>query len=267
MRKWLLTLTLVVLPTASLWAQASDEATLAAVQAFGVGQEAAQKGDWATAIPALEKAVSLNPDLFISHFYLGVGYLTKQDMVKGVEHLQAFVQKAEADPSQASNVARAQRTLALIYAKDKKWAEAVPLLKKAAEAKTDDIEVRTLLAQALIATNDNAGAEEQLVKLMELSPKAAPIFFRAGIMAYQRKDDAAAKQRLDGFVALSPDSPQAGQAYLMLGQIARRANDNDAAKGYFEKYLAANPPASPQVEGVKQFLESLKAAPPQPPAQ
>ena len=261
MKQWLLLglLMMVALPTTPVWAQASDEATLAAVEAFSAGQAAAQKQDWDAAIPALEKALSLNPELLLSHFYLGAAYLAKQNVVKGIEHFQAFVQKAESDPGQAANVARAQRALGLLYAQDKKWAEAIPMLQKAAQAKDDDIEVRVKLTQGLLETKDEAGAEAQLVKLMELNPKGAPFFYQAGRMAYQRKDDAAAKQRLDAFVALMPAGPQAGQAYFLLGQIARRANDNEAAKGYFEKYLGTNPAASQQVEGVKLFLESLKA--------
>ncbi len=267
MRRLLLLLAIIVIPTALLRAQASDEATLAAVQSFTAGQAAAQKGDWDTAIPALEKALSLDSQLFMSNFYLGAAYAAKQNSAKAIENFQAFVTKAQADAAQKDNVARAERALGLLLAADKKWADAIPHLKKAVDAKSDDVEVRARLAEALLQTKDEAGAEEQLVKLMELNPKGAPAFFQAGRLAYQRKDDAAAKQRLDAFVALTPQGPQAGIAYFMLGQIARRANDNEAAKGYFEKYLGTNPPASPQVEGVKQFLESLKGGAAAPPAQ
>jgi len=259
MRKGLLAL-IFVLCGAVAWAQGvSDEATAAAVAAFSTGQEAVQKRDWDTAIPALEKALSLNPELFLSHFYLGASYLAKQNTAQAIEHFQVFIQRAQSDAGQAANVTRAQRALGLLYAADKKWAEAIPFLKAAVAAKADDIEVRAQLAQAFIVTKDEAGAEEQLVKLMELNPKGAPFFFRAGVMAYQRKDDAAARQRLDAFVKLTPDGAQAGQAYFMLGQISRRANDSETAKAHFTKYLATNPPPGPQVEAVKQFLESPPA--------
>ena len=261
MRKGLLSLVLALCGTLA-WAQGvSDQATAAAVEAFTTGQEAVQKQDWDTAIPALEKALSFNPELFLSHFYLGAAYVAKQNAAKGIEHFQVFVERAQADPGQAANVALAQRALGLLYAKDKKWAEAVPMLHKAVQAKDEDVEARAQLAQALLQTKDDAGAEVQLVKLMQLSPKTAAFFFQAGRLAYARKDDVAAKQRLDAFVALMADGAQAGQAYFMLGQIARRANDNEAAKGYFTKYLATNPPASPQVDGVKQFLAGTPAPP------
>jgi tetratricopeptide (TPR) repeat protein len=267
MKKWLLSgLMIVTLPTAPVWAQASDEATLAAVQSFTAGQEAAQKSDWDTAIPALEKALSLNPELYVAHYWLGLACVAKKDSAKAIEHLDVFISKMESEPSQAAMVGHARLNLVAVLLRDKKCAEALPHLRKQVEAKPDEVKPRSDLAQCLLATKDDAGAEAQLVKLMELNPKGAPFFYQAGKMAYQRKDDAAAKQRLDAFVALTPDGPQAGQAYFLLGQIARRANDNAAAKGYFEKYLGTNPAASPQVEGVKQFLESLKAAAPATPA-
>jgi len=261
MRKGLLSLVLALCGTLA-WAQGvSDQATAAAVEAFTTGQEAVQKGDFATAIPALEKALSLNPELHMAHYWLGLALVAKQEPVKAAEHLQTFIQKMEADPGQAAAVAHARVNLVALLLKDKKFADATPHLQKLIAGKPDDARLRLDLAQCLIAAKDEAGAEEQLVKVMELSPKAAMPFLLAGRMAYQRKDDVAAKQRLNAFVALMSDGAQAGQAYFMLGQIARRANDNEAAKGYFTKYLATNPPASPQVDGVKQFLAGTPALP------
>jgi tetratricopeptide (TPR) repeat protein len=261
MRMGLLSIVLVLCGTGA-WAQVvSDEATAAAVNAFSAGQEAVRKGDAATAIPALEKALALNPELYMARYWLGLAYVMKQDPVKATEQLQVFIQKMEADTTQATAVAHARQNLVVLLLKDKKCAEAVPHLQKLVDAKPDDVKQRSDLAQCLFVTKDETGAEAQLVKLMELSPKTAPFFYRAGVMAYQRKDDAAAKQRLDALVALTPEGQQAGQAFFMLGQIARRANDTEAAKGYFTKYLATNPPAGPQVEKIKEFLAAPSAAP------
>jgi tetratricopeptide (TPR) repeat protein len=259
MRKGLFLLILVLCGTFAAAQGVSDQATAAAVEAFTTGQEAVQKGDVAAAIPALEKALSLNPELHMAHYWLGLALVAKQEPAKAGEHLAIFIQKMEADPSQAAAVAHARVNLVALLLKDKKFAEATPHLQKLVAAKPDDIKLRSDLYQCLLVSKDEAGAEAQLVKLMELSPKTAAFFFRASVMAYQRKDDAAAKQRLDAFVALTPDGADAGKAYFMLGQIARRANDTDAAKGYFTKYLGTNPPASPQVDGVKQFLAGTSA--------
>jgi tetratricopeptide (TPR) repeat protein len=260
MHKGLLSAVLV-LSCASAWAQGvSDQAMAAAASSYLTGQEAVQKGDLATGIPALEKALSLNPEMFVAHYWLGLAYLQKQEPIKATEHLQAFVQKPEADPNLA---AHARLNLVSLLLKDKNFVEAAPYLQKLVEAKPDSADLRMQLADTLFKAKDEAGGEAQLVKVTELDPRRPAPFFHLGKMAYSRKDDAAAKQRLDAFVALTPEGPQAGQAYFWLGQIARRANDTEAAKGYFTKYLATNPPASPQVDGVKQFLASPTAPPAQ----
>lgn len=263
MKKAMLLLFLLAL-TAHAGAQGvSDEATAQAVTAFTTGQEAVQKNDLATGIPALEKALALNPELFVAHYWLGLAYVAKQDPLKAAEHLGAFIQKPEADPNQ---VAHARNNLVVVLLRDKKYPEAAPHLQKLVEGKPDNVDLRLQLADTLFKAKDEAGAEAQLVKVTELDPKRPMPFFLLGRMAYQRKDDEVAKQRLTAFVALAAEGAQAGQAFFMLGQIARRASDNEAAKGHFEKYLATNPPAGPQVEAIKQFLASLSGTPAPAPA-
>ena len=277
MRKELCLLALVgALSVGVASAEVSDQATLAAVEAFSAGQTALQANDLPKAITELEKALSFNPELFIAHYYLGKALLAKQDTAKGLEQLQLFVDKVGAGSS--AEAIDAQRTVdgqklqkidALM--KEKNWVEVTPLLKQAVEAKGNDVGMRRRLAMALLATKDEAGAEEQLVKLMELDPKGAPVFLQAGTIAYMRKDDAAARQRLDAFVALTPEGPQAQKAYLMLGKSAERAGDRPAAKGYYEKYLGTNP-TGPAADAVRQNLANWDAigaagAPAPPPAE
>jgi tetratricopeptide (TPR) repeat protein len=259
MQKGLLS-TVLVLSCVNVWAQGvSDEAVAAAANSFLTGREAVQKGDLATGVPALEKALSLNPEMFVAHYWLGLAYIQQKDSAKAIEHLQAFVKRPDANPSQATH---ALRNIVQLLLNEKEYAEAVPHLQRLADAEPTNADLRLQLADILFKAKDEAGGEAQLVKVTELDPKRAAPFFHLGKMAYARKDDAVAKQRLDAFVALAPEGALAGQAYFMLGQIARRANDNEAAKGYFTKYLATNPAPGPQVDAVKQFVESPAAPAP-----
>jgi tetratricopeptide (TPR) repeat protein len=261
MKNWMVIVAMVALPATGAWALASEQDTLAAVEAFTTGKDAALKQNWDAAIPALEKAVTLNPDLFVANYYLGYAYLAKQDKVKGIAALQTFLAKAEADPGSADLVARATRQLGLVYANDKNFAEAVPVLEKAAKANEKDADVAFWLAVALTATKQDDAAEARWLKVSELDPKKTIALYHAGRIAYQKKDDANAKARLDAYVAQVTEGAQAGWAFFWLGQIAQRAGDNPAAKEYFKKYLATNPPAGPQVDAVRQFVQSVEAAP------
>ncbi len=259
MKHWLVMLFIAGVSAGSAWAQTSDEATLAAVEAYTAGQAAAQKSDWDTAIPALEKALSLNADLFNAHYFLGFAYLAKKDPVKGADHLRAFLAKAEADPGSADKVTRVDRQLGLLLASDKKHAEAIPYLEKALKANPADVDALLQLAVSLTSTGKEEAAEPYWAKVAELDPKRSIAFYHAGRIAYQRKDDENAKKRLDAYVGAVADGPFANKAYFMLGNVAKRANDTEAAKGYFQKYLATNPPAGPQTDAVRQYLESTPA--------
>jgi tetratricopeptide (TPR) repeat protein len=266
MKKWAFLFTLA-LAAAGAWAQqVSDEAVAAAVEAYSAGQADLQKGAVDAAIPKLEKAISLNPDMTIVHFDLGRAYTAKKNSAKAVGHFQTFLKRSGNDPNAAPQAAMANRLVGLTLANERKYAEAVPYLKKAVEAKGTDIDARWSLAWSLITLKDDAAAEEHLVKVMAQDPKRALAFFHAGRIANARKDEENAKKRLQAFVALTPTGPQAGLAYFWLGSIAGKGGDQAAAKTYFEKYLGTNPQPGPQVDGVKKYLESLQgqaAAPPQ----
>jgi tetratricopeptide (TPR) repeat protein len=257
MLKWTLSV-ILVLGAAEAFAFQSAEASVEAVQAYTQGYTAATQKDWATAVPLLEKAVSLNPEMFVSHFWLGVSYQAQNNVVKAGENYQAFIAKAGEDPGSANLVQHATRECGVMLAKQKKLAEAIPLLEKAVEAKGDDAEARYLLGLAMLSSENKDGAEQHFVKLMEQKPDFALPFWYAGRIAYDRKDDEAAKSRLEGFVALNPDKAQAAAAHLMLGNLALRTNDSEAALKHFEQYLEVNPTGA-QSDAVRKNVESLKA--------
>ena len=75
-------LAIILFSAGTAAAMVSDEDTLKAVEAFMAGQTALQQKDWDTAIPALEKALSFNPELFMAHLYAGQAYLAKKDTAR-----------------------------------------------------------------------------------------------------------------------------------------------------------------------------------------
>ncbi|MBN2369166.1 MAG: tetratricopeptide repeat protein [Vicinamibacteria bacterium] len=257
MLKWMLSL-ILSLAAAEAFAFQSAEASVESAQAYTQGYAAVTQKDWAAAIPLLEKAVSLNPEMFVSHFWIGVSYQAQNNAEKAIEHYKTFVAKAGADPGSTSLVQQATRECGVILAKQKKLAEATPLLEKAVAAKADDVEARYLLGLALLSSENKDGAEAHFAKLMELKPDFALPFWYAGRIAYDRKDDEAARSRLEGFLALNPEKTQAAAAHLMLGNLALRMDSSERALTHFEKYLEVNP-AGAQADAVRKNVESLKA--------
>ena len=269
MRKWVLVLGVALAATgAAALEQASDEATLKAVEAYTAGQAAVQKGDMDKAIPALEKAVSLNPDLFVSHYYLGFAYNAKGNQAKAKEHFKAFLDRAASQGGDPKMVAAAKQAIegdlrvkGIALAKEKKFAEAIPVLKKAVAANDKDYEAHYYLGLSLVRTKDDASAQRHFVKVIQLAPKLPLPYYYAGRNAYAKQDNANAKKWLEGFLRLKADAAQAPQCHYMLGSMAARDGDAATAKTHFEKYLASNPTGA-EVDEVKKFLSDLAAGQP-----
>ena len=218
-----------------------------------------------TAIPALEKALKLNPDLFVSHYYLGFAYNAKGNGDKAREHFQKFLDRAGqgGDPKMVATAKRAVegnlRVKGIALAKEKKFAEAVPVLKKAVAANDKDFEAHYYLGLSLVRTKKAAAAQPHFVKVIQLAPKVPLAHYYAGRYAYGQQDNANAKKYLEGFLKLKPTAAQAPQCHYMLGSMAARDGDAATAKTHFEQYLASNPTGS-QVDEVKKFLADLEAS-------
>ena len=269
MRKWVLVLIVALSASgAAALEQASDEATLKAVEAYTAGQAAVQKGEMDKAIPALEKAIKLNPDLFVGHYYLGFAYNAKGNQAKAKEHFKAFLDRASSqggDPKMVANakavVEGSQRAEGIALAKKKKFAEAVPVLKKSVAANAKDFEAHYYLGLSLVRTKNDASAQKHFVKVIQLAPKLPLPYYYAGRIAYGKQDNANAKKWLEGFLRLKADAAQAPQCHYMLGSMAARDGDAATAKIHFEKYMASNPTGA-QVDEVKKFLAQLEGTEP-----
>lgn len=127
---------------------------------FLAGQEAIKRNDFAAAIPAFERAVAANPDLFASNYYLGWAYRTKENWQKCGQNFETFLEKVGSDPKAAEMIQHATREGGLCYARAYEITKAVPLLQRAAVANPDDQEVGTILDAALGRSNPESEAEK-----------------------------------------------------------------------------------------------------------
>jgi tetratricopeptide (TPR) repeat protein len=270
MRKWMvLSATVLLAAAGTANALVSDEDTLKAVEAYTKGQEAVTKGQWDAAIPALESAIKLNPELFVANYYLGFAYQKKGNSAKAVENFKAYLQKAgsSGDPQMVATAkavvggsgpsADAKKGVEL--AKQHKYAQAIPLLNKAVAANPKDLESQYFLGFSLYQTKDHTGAEQHFNQVIQLNPKLDQPQYYAGLIAYTKKDYTTAKKRFDAFLRLSPTSKRAPQVHHLLGSILAEEGDAAGAADHFQKYLASNP-TGPEADAVKKYMQDLKAA-------
>ena len=259
MNKWLVVMIMVLLPGGAAAMQLPPGG-----QEFQAGVAAAQKQDWDLAIRAFEAALSMNADLYGSHFYLGYAYEQKQDFAKVGEHFAAFVERAGDNPEGAEQIAYATRSGGLALARLNDPA-AIPLLEKAAAAKPNDKEVLYALAVTLMRSNRAAQAEPYFLKVTQLDPSLPLPNYFAGRGAFNAEKWADAKRLLNKYLELGSDDNFGSDAHFMLGSMAvREAEGGDAAaqqalaKEHLNKFLEMKPDA-PQAPQAHYILGSLAA--------
>jgi len=128
---------------------------------FLAGQEAVKANNFDAAIPAFEKALAANPDLFASNYFLGWAYKAKQNWEKCGANFETFLRKVGTDPKAAEQVGHSNREGGLCYARGDSFTKAIPLLQKSASAKPNDKEVQFSLGVALMRENREGEAEQE----------------------------------------------------------------------------------------------------------
>jgi tetratricopeptide (TPR) repeat protein len=233
---------------------------------FLAGQEAIKTNNFDAAIPAFEKALAANPDLYASNYFLGWAYKAKQNWEKCGANFETFLRKVGSDPKAAEQIGHSNREGGLCFARAESMAKAIPLLQKSASAKPNDKEVQFLLGVALVRESRENEAEQAFSKVIQLDPSLQRAYYYAGRINFNRQEWDVASQRLEKYLELGAADAFAPDAHFMLGSNAIRLAEGspDAAalqqkaSDHLTKFLAAKPTA-PQAAQAHYILGSLAA--------
>lgn len=244
----------------------AQQDTRPGAQDFLAGQEAIKKNDFDSAIPAFEKALTANPDLFASNYYLGWAYRAKKNWAKCGSNFDTFLGKVGSDPKAKEMVDHANREGGLCFARAESEAKAIPLLQKAASAKPNDKEIQYMLGVTLMRANREGPAEQAFSKVIQLDPQLANAQYFAGRINFNRQEWAKADERLSKYLELAPDQNFSADAHFMVGSVAVRMAEGsadakaaqDKAIDHLNQFLTAKPNA-PQSAQAHYILGSLAA--------
>jgi tetratricopeptide (TPR) repeat protein len=230
---------------------------------FLAGQDAIKKNNFDAAIPAFEKALAANADLFASNYYLGWAYRAKQNWQKCGQNFETFLTKVGNNPEAGEMIGHANREGGLCFARAEAGAKAIPMLQKAASAKPNDKEVQYMLGATLMRANREGEAEQAFAKALQIDPSLANANYFAGRINFNRQEYAKAQERLAKYLELSPNETFAPDAHFMLGLIASRQAEGNpaqqqAAADHLQQFLAAKPNA-PQSAQAHYILGSIAA--------
>ncbi len=206
-------------------------------------EPAAKAQQWDSVITYCQLAVEANPDAFILNYYLGLAYQTRQDWTNAALNFSAFLNGVRGNSQAASQlgqqIAVAQRSGGIAFARADALGDAIPLLEAAAAANGTDVEVHYRLGIARLSTGDSGGAERALSVVVDHAPSPiASVLFLAGQLNYNAGDYGKADTRLSAYLAAAPEDRGVPDAHYMLAQ-ALQASDEDRALSHYRGFLEA----------------------------
>ncbi len=233
---------------------------------FRACQEAVGTNDFDTVITSCEKALSANPDLFASNYYLGYAYRSKKSYDKCAQNFETFIQKVGDNAEAADMINNSTREGGLCYARGSTPVKATTLLEKAASTKPNDLQVQYFLGITQMRAKREGEAEQAFAKVIQLDPTLHRAYYYAGRINFNQQSWAKASQRLEKYLELKPDDTFAADSHFMVGSMAVRGAEsspdaaaaNQKAITHLTLFLEAKPDA-PQSPQAHYILGSLAA--------
>lgn len=233
---------------------------------FRACQEAVGTNDFDTVIASCEKALSANPDLFASNYYLGYAYRSKKNYDKCAQNFDTFIQKVGDNTEAADMINNSNREGGLCFARGSTPTKAIAFLEKAASTKPNDTQVQFFLGITQMRAKREGEAEQAFAKVIQLDPTLHRAYYYAGRINFNQQDWAKAAQRLEKYLELKPDDTFAADSHFMVGSMAVRSAEsspdaaaaNQKAVTHLTLFIEAKPDA-PQSSQAHYILGSLAA--------
>jgi tetratricopeptide (TPR) repeat protein len=231
------------------------------------GLKALDANQPAAAEPLLREAVQSAPNDFATHFNLALALSLQQ---KDVEAIQELRRTLELKPG----LYQADSNLGTLLLRNKRAAEALPVLKEALDSQTDagqkSPRANLLYAQALYETGDFVQAEQYYRAAAELDPKSAAAQWGLAHSLLKQSKPADAAEHLRAAAALDPQYKdgllevaaeyEKSKMIAEAAAIYREFPENAAAKERLGQLLVANgsfPAAIPGLESAVKESPSL----------
>jgi tetratricopeptide (TPR) repeat protein len=166
------------------------------------------------AIPHLEKAVNLSPDLMEAHLLLGAAYTENKQWEKAERELKKTL---DLD----SKAARACFALGEVYRQQRKYAEAEKVFHDGLKLEPKSPQGHFALGQVYFAKGDLAKAGPEVGQALQLKPDYAEAYLLAGNIFLKARNAANALQMFEEYLRLEPKGQFAAQTREMAQKIKK----------------------------------------------
>jgi tetratricopeptide (TPR) repeat protein len=193
-------------------------------------------GDYANAKAHLAESVSLNPDFFYSHYYLGLVLVTLHEYKDARENLDKAIELGDPDP-------KAHYELALALhgcGENDRAAQEIQQYQDLRKAQEDDLEASAQADQAdgEMARGKVQQAIEHYRQACEKAPGKATYKYRLAMAFHKLGDVENERTQLEAAVKLDP---QLAAAQKQLGYLLARSGDAPGAVEHFQLAVQSAP--------------------------
>ena len=195
-----------------------------------------QTGDFEAARSHLQSAVALQPDVYQSHYSLGVVLLKLNDLRGAKEHLQKAIDLNAPDPEVHLELATVLRKLGETQASEHE----LSLYRGASQSNSNTTvaESNAIRAQQELDSGDARRGVELYRQALDAAPGDALLNYKLSVALDKLGDVAGERQALEAAVKIDPDM---AAAHNQLGYLASRSGDMAAAEQHFREAVRAAP--------------------------
>jgi hypothetical protein len=171
------------------------------------------KSDYQGSLKPLEKATQEYPDYYEAYTQLGIAYMKLADTGNSEK---AFRKAMEVSQERYPG---AHMGLAELFLSGRRFAEAEPLSRKAAEMDSNSWQANSQLARALLGLHRSSEAETSALAAVALKPDNADLYLILANVHIQLQNERALLDDLNHYLKLAPTGPFAEQARLTRDKV------------------------------------------------
>lgn len=211
---------------------------------FFAGRASIERGEYAQALPELQRALAVDPEAAYANNALGLA-LWKQN------RLQEAIQPLERSIQQAPNWTYPRDTLALIYLEQRLYADAERQFLTSTQINSQDSAAYHGMAQIYLLQSRYAEAEDQLRRAVEVNPGNAYAYDTLGKLYRRQQRNSQAEQAIRLAIRLEPDEPS---FQLSLGELLRQTGRVREAEPILARVADGNPNNLMVLQAYASFL-------------
>jgi tetratricopeptide (TPR) repeat protein len=195
-----------------------------------------QNGDYAAARNHLQQAIALEPDVYNSHYNLGLALVKLNEPRAAKEHFEKALALGSPDPEVHLELATVLKKLGENEAAEKQ----LQLYREASQAQSNQsvAQAKATLAEKELDSGDPGKAAALYREALEATPNDALLNYKLSVALDKAGDRAGEHEALQKTVQIDPDM---AIAQNQLGYLDSRSGDIASAEAHFRQAVRAAP--------------------------